>query len=355
MNRYRRALLAALLLVAAATVLSARPLLALPAGWGGAGGPHFKLAWVAGQPAMLGGGPVYLIRDRVLWLGLNGSYLEGNVDEFMLGYGGPSAGLLLFPDSWVQLWLGGTVGFGGVRDPATGASAVFVLEPEANVLFALGPYCKLGLGGTYRWTVPFRELPGYGPSQLSGFSVLLKLQYGVFGKSAGSAQTASPAAVPLPKVGIAGTYSQKFSLVRGQVARFDGGYTRLILKRHWALGAMGYRAAGDAQVDGNDFQMIESGLWFEYLFDPEATLSLSAGALTGMALVGYLSPEGELAGSAAFLFNPELLGYLRLSEFARLSAGLGFRLALPFQGVPGLRFWDSGGPTLSLNLVFGVF
>jgi hypothetical protein len=355
MNGYRRTILAAILLAAAAANLSAIPLLALPEPWGGAGGPHFKLTWLAGQPAMLGGGPVYLIRDRVLWLGLNGSYLEGNIDEFMIGYGGPSAGLLLFPDSWVQVWLGGTVGFGGVRDPGVGASAVFVLEPEAVVQFALGPYCRLGLGGTYRWTVPFRELPGYGPRELSGFSVLARLQYGIFGRAAGAARTASPAEEPSPRIGIAGAYSQKFSLLRGQVARSDGGYTRLVLKRHWALGAMGYRADGGAKVDGNDFQMMESGLWLEYLFDPAATLSLSAGALTGVALVGYLTPGGELEGSAAFLFNPELLGYLRLSEFARLSAGLGFRLALPFREVVGLRFWDSSGPTLSLNLAFGVY
>lgn len=352
MNGHRRVILAALLLAAtAATALSAKPLFPLPAGWGGAGGPHFKLAWLAGRWAMLGGGPIYLIRDRVLWLGLNGSYLEGNIDEFLIGYGGPSAGLLLFPDSWVQVWLGGTIGFGGVRDPAAGASAVFVLEPEANLLFVLGPYVRLGLGGTYRCTLPFRELPGYRAAELSGFSILCKLQYGIFGRSAGAA--ASPLAPPT--IGIAGAYSQKLSLVRGQVARFDGGYTRLIFKKHWALGAMGYRADGGAKIDGDSFQMMESGLWIEYLFDPAAALSLSAGALTGIGLVGYLSQGGVLTGSAAFLFNPELLGYLRLSEFARLSAGLGFRLALPFQEVPGLRFWDSSGPTLSLNLVFGVF
>lgn len=279
MNGYRRALIAALLLVATVTALSARPLLVLPAGWGGAGGPQFKLTWVAGQPAMLGGGPIYLIRDRLLWLGLNGSYLEGNIDELMLGYGGPSA--------------------------------VFVLEPEANLLFAIGPYCRLGLGGTYRWTVPFRDLPGYGTAELNGFSVLLKLQYGVFGRSAGATRNAAPAAAVPPKIGITGAYSQKLILVRGQVAPFDGGYTRLILKRHWALGAMGYRADGGAQIEGNDFQMMESGLWGEYLFAPEATLSLSAGALTGVALVGYLGPGGELVGSPAFLFNPELLGLQR--------------------------------------------
>ena len=84
---------------------------------GGMGGPHFKLTWFAGQPSMLGGGPAYLIVDRSLYLGIDGSYLEGNTDEFTIGYGGPSAGWLLFPDSWLGLWLGGTAAFGGMRDP----------------------------------------------------------------------------------------------------------------------------------------------------------------------------------------------------------------------------------------------
>lgn len=59
--------------------------------------------------------------------------------------------------------------------------------------------------------------------------------------------------------------------LRGQVARFDGGYTRFILMDGWGLGAMGYRTA------------------------------------------------------------------------------------IPFREVPGLEYWDCNGPTLSLNLVFGVF
>ena len=67
--------------------------------------------------------------------------------------------------------------------------------------------------------------------------------------------------------------------------------------------------------------------------------------LTGVALVG----------SPAFLFSPEALAYLHLSDFVRLSAGLGYRTALPFQPVPGLEYGDCNGPTLSLNLVFGVF
>jgi hypothetical protein len=83
--------------------------------------------------------------------------------------------------------------------------------------------------------------------------------------------------------------------------------------------------------------------------------NFAVGALTGIALVGYLTPAEELQGSPAFLFNPELLGYLNLSDFVRLSASLGYRTAIPFREVPGLEYWDCNGPTLSLNLVFGVF
>ena len=61
-------------------------------------------------------------------------------------------------------------------------------------------------------------------------------------------------------------------------------------------------------------------------------------------------PAEELVGSPAFLFSPEALAYLNLSDFVRLSAGLGYRTVLPFQPVPGLEYWDCNGPTLSLNL-----
>ena len=128
-----RVLLSALfLLCLACPGLRADSLLPLPASLGGMGGPHFRLTWFAGQPSMLGGGPAYLILDRRLYLGLSGSYLEGNTDQFTIGYGGPSAGWLLFPDSWFSLWLGATAALGGLREPAAGSSGVFVLEPEAG-------------------------------------------------------------------------------------------------------------------------------------------------------------------------------------------------------------------------------
>jgi hypothetical protein len=337
---------------------------------GGMGGPQFRLTWFAGQPSMLGGGPAYLILDRRLYLGLNGSYLEGNTDEFMIGYGGPSAGWLLFPDSVFSLWLGVTAALGGLREPEAGESGAFVLEPEAIAQAALGPFSRLGLGASYRWVVPFAEVPGYGTRELSGPSLVVRLAYGVFrppvpssggqpAKDAPSGEVPPPDSIqrsrPTPRVGLVGSWSQKFSLVRGRLTRFDGGYTRLILKERWGLGAMGYRTPGGASIGDNDFQMMESGVWLERFFDPSRRLNFSVGALTGMALVGYLTPEEVLVGCPAFLFSPEALAYLNLSDFARLSAGLGYRTALPFREVPGLEYWDCNGPTLSLNLVFGVF
>lgn len=362
---YRRgsALLPALLLFLLLPLAGAHAdsLFPLPAArLGGAGGPHFKLTWFAGEPGMLGGGPAWLIVDRSLYLGLSGSYLEGNTDEFMIGYLGPSAGWELFSDSWVGLWLGGTMALGGMREPAAGSSAVFVLEPEAVVQFALGPYCRLSVGGTYRWVVPFREVPGYGMRELSGPSILFRTAYGLFrppraapGNNGSAAATTTPP--PNPKMGILGCWSQKFSLVRGQLTRYDGGYTRLVFQDRWAVGAMGYRAPGGTKVGSNDFQMMESGVWAEYFFDPSRRVHFAVGALTGIALVGYTTPADELVGSPSFLFSPEVLGYLNLSDFVRLSAGLAFRTAIPFQEVPGLTFWDYSGPTVSLNLVFGVF
>jgi hypothetical protein len=48
--------------------------------------------------------------------------------------------------------------------------------------------------------------------------------------------------------------------VRGQLARFDGSCTRLILKERWALGAMGNITPDGSRLGNNDFRMTESSL-----------------------------------------------------------------------------------------------
>ncbi len=315
---------------------------------GGFGGPDFRLTSLQGSLMMVGGGPVYLLAGRSWLVGLNGYYLEGDAQTIMIGYLGASVGTLLFPRSWASLAFSVLAG-GGDASVNSGArhAGLLVLEPDVEVLFALTRTAKIGLGASYRLALPLAEVPGLGAADLSGLSVGLGLRYGLFGPG----RKHEP-----PRVSLNGCFSQKFSLVRGQVARFDGGFTRLVFHRRWAVGAMGYRAADGVSIGGDSFQMMESGVWGEYLLGPGDTLSYSVGALAGVALVGTMDrATREMTGGPALLFNPQAQAYLALTEFARLSLGGGFRLAVPFAPAAGLSFWDGSGPTLSLNLHFGVF
>lgn len=350
----RMAALAACLFGLAAVLGAETQARSLVPGLDGFGGPHFKLSLLNGVPVMFGGGPAYVLVNSHLCVGLSGSYLEGDSNELMMGYGGPSLGVTLFPGSWLGGWLALTVAPGWAELPASApggpaGSGLLVVEPEAAATVALGSSSRIGLGGSYRLAIPFQPLAGLGWKDLSGFTAMATLQYGAF-------QPREVSDPKRPRVTFAGCVSQKFSLVRGQIARFDGGYTRLIFDHRWAIGARGSRAADGILIGGDAFRMMESGVWVERFFAPDRPVSLSIGALAGVAMVGSISSTtGELVGSPALLVNPECSVNLTLTRFARLGIGAGFRLAVPFTPVAGLDFWDTSGPTVSLDLSFGVF
>ena len=178
---------------------------------------------------------------------------------------------------------------------------------------------------------------------------MLTLQYGAF----------LPRKVSDPdrsRLSLAGCVSQKFSVVRGQIARFDGGCTRLIIDHRWAIGARGSRVADGILVGSDVFRIMEAGVWGEYFIAPDRPVNISLGTLASVAMVGYISSSaGELVGSPALLLNPECDFHLNATRFARLGIGAGFRLAVPFTPVAGLDFWDTSGPTVSVDLSFGVF
>jgi hypothetical protein len=306
---------------------------------------------------MLGGGPAYVAVTPWLAAGASGSYLEGDADAVMLGYGGPSVGFTIPVTPWLCGWLALTVGPGGADLPAgapggPAGTGLLVVEPEAALFVGIGQTSRIGIGGSWRLAVPFAPQPGLTWDSLSGFSAQLALQYGIFQPTPG----APTGTGTRPRLTMAGCVSQKFSLVRGQLARFDGGSTRVVIDRHWAVGARGSRAADGIRVDGNAFRMMEAGAWAEYIVGPERVLSASVGTLAGVAMVGYISGStGEMVGGPAILLNPEAAVRLAITPFARLSLSAGFRLAVPFAPVPGLGFWDTSGPTASVDLAFGVF
>jgi hypothetical protein len=207
-----------LAVVLAAVTAESRPLVSTPR-LGGAGGPDFKLTLLDGTVAMLGGGPAYVVLDGSLWLGLGGWYLEGDADDgLFIGYCGPSAGWLFFPDSVVSVgtWL--TVGMGGYirTDPDTGEQSeggFLVVEPSVIGFFSITPSSRIGIGASYRLGIP---VSGTGAmlDQLSGPSAFLALRYGAIRPTPPGGER---------RLSLAGGISQKFAIVDGQFARYDGG------------------------------------------------------------------------------------------------------------------------------------
>jgi hypothetical protein len=347
----KRASVVALLLLAVLAAAWAEPVFSLPR-LGGAGGPDFKFTLLDGKIAMLGGGPAYVLLDGSLWLGLGGWYLEGDADDgLFIGYAGPSAGWLFFPDSIVSIgtWL--TAGMGGyVRtDPDTGdrsEGGFLVVEPEVCVLVAITPSSRIGIGASYRLGIPV-EGSAATREQLSGPSAFLALRYG--------------AIRPMPpeerrRISVAGGISQKFAIVNGQVARYDGGYTRLVLDHRWTIGAMGYRAADGVEIDGNRFAAMEAGAWGERIFDVGGPFAISIGCLAGVSMIGYVEAgTGTMIGAPAVLISPEAKASLILTDFCRLNLGLALRGTFPIREVPGVSWQDVSGPTLSVDLCFGTY
>lgn len=347
----KRTRLLSVLLLAALSAAGADPLLPLPR-LGGAGGPDFKITLLDGKVAMLGGGPAYVVIDGSLWLGLGGWYLEGDADDgLFIGYAGPSAGWLFFPDSVVSIgaWL--TAGMGGyVRtDPDTGDRAeggFVVIEPEVCAFVAITPSSRIGIGASYRLGIPV-EGSAATLADLSGPSAFLALRYGAIRPTPPETRR---------RFSLAGGISQKFAIVRGQIVRYDGGYTRLVIDHRWAVGAMGYRAADGAEIDGNRFAAMESGAWGERIFGLCGPFAVSIGCLAGFAMVGYVeSGSGDVVGAPAVLVSPEVKGSLVLTDFCRLNLGLALRGTFPVREIPGIRWLDVSGPTLSAELCFGEY
>lgn len=344
----KRAIVTVMLLAAAFAGADADPLLPR---LGGAGGPDFRITLLDGKVAMLGGGPAYVVIDGSLWLGLGGWYLEGDADDgLFIGYAGPSAGWLFFPDSVVSFgaWL--TAGMGGyVRtDADTGdrsEGGFIAIEPEVCAFVAVTPSSRIGIGASYRLGIPVQGTAAT-LADLSGPSAFLALRYGAI----------RPTPPEARRFSLAGGISQKFALVNGQIARYDGGYTRLVIDHRWAVGVMGYRVADGVDIGGNRFAAMESGVWGERIFDVGGPFAASVGCLAGFAMVGYVEAgTADVIGAPAVLVSPEVRGTLVLTDFCRLNLGLALRGTFPVREVPGLDWLDVSGPTVSVELCFGAY
>jgi hypothetical protein len=58
----------------------------------------------------------------------------------------------------------------------------------------------------------------------------------------------------------------------------------------------------------------------------------------------------EMTSSPILVLEPELTVSLNLLDFLRLAVGVSYRLAVPFQEVPGLGLAEASAPALTLQL-----
>ena len=132
------------------------------------------------------GGRINMTLFNVLLLGIGG---HGKIAQSDLGiggkaendlsfyYGGVSAGIRLFPHSFIHLTNYNTFGIGGLNLKGHGKSGlVYLIEPELNLELDLLSLIRLGAGLSYRWM--FAKHMDVTNSSLSGVGGQIFIEFG---------------------------------------------------------------------------------------------------------------------------------------------------------------------------------
>lgn len=155
---------------------------------GGFGAPVVKFTEVLGDFAVLAGGRGAWIIDHTVMIGGGGYGLVTDVYDFRLvpaprirfGYGGLELSVVAASNSVVHFSVMSLVGGGGITMGAPGPTdAVFVLEPQLNLVLNVTPYMRLAAGGGYRWVTDVDWYP-LTDDDMSAWQVSLALKFGRF-------------------------------------------------------------------------------------------------------------------------------------------------------------------------------
>ena len=116
------------------------------------------------------------------------------LDMTGFGYGGLYLGYTVAPNNLIHIDIPVLIGAGGVDlsddnvtitnndftlKPSVESSAFFVAEPGLNIEFNMASFCKLGLGGGYRW-IYGTNLENISDEELSGWTANFSLRFGKF-------------------------------------------------------------------------------------------------------------------------------------------------------------------------------
>ncbi|MBN2401862.1 MAG: hypothetical protein JXN64_05640 [Spirochaetes bacterium] len=115
------------------------------------------------------------------------SYTD-NKDYVNFGYGGGMIEYYFFPKKLVHFSIGTTIGGGGLNfssddddddDDHRGADKFFVVEPEVNIFVNLARFCRIGIGGSYRY-INGLDNDVYKDKHFSGANVKVIAAFGWF-------------------------------------------------------------------------------------------------------------------------------------------------------------------------------
>jgi len=320
---------------------------------GGYGGPHFKLTNINGEFALIGGGPLAVAVNPKLSIFGTFNYLEADVNGIEMAYGGIGAEYALFPEKRFQVYFSGQAGAGIIdysTDESSYQSGVIVLEPEMLFGIKIGEFEKVKLGMGYRFAAGIKDLPGLNYSDFSGLYGKVELSYGIFDQQKRKEFLENKESFNI----LSGTYSLKFSSLNHQFILLDGGGTRFIINRRYAVGISGYRALRTADYRGNELSTGYGGVWNHYIISPMSKVHVSISLLTAIGGIGYTDAfTDEFVSKTMLVLEPDLFMDVNMTEFMRMGLGLGFRL------MPGsfgqLNTWDMSSLTGTVQVRFGGF
>ena len=187
-TKTKKAILTLILLLTASVNISAFERDSLISGkqysHGGFGGITSKTTELNGTTEnMVGIKGAWLLNHNV-YVGLAGYGTNGEIEntDRQMGYGGVIAGYIFNPSKFVHYNVEMLLGAGGLdneKNRADDPDAFSVIEPAANVSFAITPYADLSIGVSYR-LVQETNQANLSDSDLSGWSMNTSLVFGRF-------------------------------------------------------------------------------------------------------------------------------------------------------------------------------
>jgi len=160
----------------------------------GYGAPEVQLCYIDDQVRVFTGGRGGLIINDQFVIGGAGygmtsslsTTIDGEPKRVRLGYGGLLLEWYFFPKSLIHISAGTLIGAGGVGAFRHGshseddmADDCFVLQPEINLFINLTKYCRVGIGGNYRF-VEGLDKSGLSDNVYRRFSATIMVQFGKF-------------------------------------------------------------------------------------------------------------------------------------------------------------------------------